>query len=323
MRRDFKNNPKLKFIIGDVRDKYRLLMATKGIDFVFHLAALKHVPICEENPWEAVQTNIIGTQYLIDVCIENNIQKVVDVSTDKAVDPLNLYGVTKACGEKLIVAANKINYKTEFVCIRGGNVIGTNGSVVPLFKEQLIRLNEITITHDGMTRFLMRLEEAIQLVLEATINSVGGEIFVMKMPACRISDLANVMIKRLGNNKSKKKIIGVRPGEKMYEVLVSRYELSRTYTYDKYFVILPQIKISNNEKFYTLKGLTKYSGDEEFNSNNAYLLSQKEIEEVLEKDGWLNRDTERQPLDYLRSLDEKTLENFFKAEGWIKNSNSQ
>lgn len=320
MRRSFKNNPKIKFIIGDVRDKHRLIMALKDVDYVFHLAALKHVPVCEDNPWEAVQTNIIGTQNLINAAIDNNVKKVIDVSSDKAVDPLNLYGVSKAAGEKLIIAANKVTSKTKFACIRAGNVIGTNGSVIPLFKEQLTKLNEITITDDRMTRFFMKLEEAIKLVLEAAENSVGGEIFVTKMPACNIVDLADVMIKRLGNSKSLIKNIGIRPGEKLYEVLISRYEVSRAFKFnDKYFVILPQINIPETEEYYKKQRYLQF-GDQEYNSNNTHMMSKVEIHKILEEDGWFNIGVEKDAVAYLKKLDKKTLEEFFSIEGWVKES---
>src|SRR3989344_1306430 len=167
MRRAFPD-PRIKFIIGDVRDKNILNFAMRGADYVFHLAALKHVPICEDNSWEAVLTNIYGTQNIIEAAIWNNVKKVVDVSTDKAVEAYNLYGVTKACGEKLVINANK-NYPsaTTFMCIRGGNVIGTTGSVIPLFAEQIRKNNKITLTDGSMTRFLMSTREAIGLVFQA------------------------------------------------------------------------------------------------------------------------------------------------------------
>ncbi len=315
MKRRFQDD-RIQYYIGDVRDKDRLIMVMNGVDYVFHLAALKHVPVCEENPWEAVKTNIIGTQNIIEVAIENKVKKVIDVSTDKAVDPFNLYGVTKACGEKLVIAANLID-DTKFVCIRGGNVMGTNGSVIPLFKEQLFRLNEITITDEGMTRFLMRVEEAIELVLNAAVNSVGGEVFVMRTPACKIINLAKVLINKLGDKNSKIKHIGIRPGEKLFEVLVSKYEMPMTFEIDEYFVILPQIKIKRIEDFYKGK-LNVRIGLEEFNSNNTHMLSQKEIESLLERDGWFNLNYKNEATNYLRSLNEKDLKRFFVSEGWVR-----
>src|SRR3990167_4185949 len=168
---------KCKFIIGDVRDKNILNGAMKGVDTVFHLAAIKHGDVVEDNPWEAVLTNIYGTQNIIEAAIINKVNLVVDVSTDKAVDPYNLYGVTKACGEKLIINANKLISNTKFICIRGGNVIGTTGSVIPLFKDQILRHNKITITDPDMTRFLMNTKEAIGLIFKEIQNNLGGETF--------------------------------------------------------------------------------------------------------------------------------------------------
>lgn len=288
MRQEFANYHQLKFIIGDVRDKNILNLAMKNVDYVFHLAALKHVPVCEENCWEAVLTNIYGTQNVIEAAINNNVKKVIDVSTDKAVDPLNLYGVTKACGEKMIINANQ-NYigKTKFLCIRGGNVMGTNGSVLPLFKKQILEKNEITITDPEMTRFLMSTQEAIGLIFAAIENSIGGEIFVMRMPATKVKNIANVMIKLIGNNDTKRKNVGIRPGEKINEVLVSKNETTRTKILnDKYYVILPQFSVSNGDmkaKYNRLKTI----GLEEFNSNNAKKLSDKELIESLKKEKWL------------------------------------
>lgn len=286
MRRKFQNDNIIKFIIGDVRDKDRLLLVTKNVDYIFHLAALKHVPICEENPWEAVLTNIYGTQNIITAAIENDVKKVIDISTDKAVDPFNLYGVTKACGEKLMIAANLLHGKTKFICVRGGNVLGTTGSVVPLFKSQIEKHNKITLTDKRMTRFLFSTKNAIELVLHATKHSVGGEVFVMKMPACKITDLAEVMISKLGNKKTKIKEIGIRAGEKLYEVLVSKYEIPRTLIMSKYFVILPQITISSTEKHYA-KAKYKTLKVEEYNSNNTHMMNLPEIKKLLEDDEWL------------------------------------
>jgi len=315
MKRKF-HDPRIKYIIGDVRDKDKMLLATNGVDTIFHLAALKHVPVCEENPEEAVHTNIIGTENVIYSALENGVKKVVDISTDKAVDPFNLYGVTKACGEKLVIAANLHN-STQFVCIRGGNVIGTNGSVVPLFVEQIDKTNEVTITDPRMTRFFMSLEEAIGLVLKATAETVGGEIFVMKMPGCKITDLAEVMIKRLGNSHTRIREIGIRPGEKLFEVLVSRYEVPRTYDLGKYFVILPQINLPKINDFYLQKKLNNIP--ESFDSNNAIQLNPEEIEQMLVSDGWFDKTKEKEALNYLRNLDKDGLSNFFLAEGWIPN----
>lgn len=288
MRREFGYNPILKFIIGDVRDKNILGLAMQGVDYVFHLAALKHVPVCEENCWEAVLTNVYGTQNVIECAMANKVAKVVDVSTDKAVDPFNHYGVTKACGEKLMINANK-NYisDTKFVCIRGGNVMGTNGSSLPLFKKQIAESNEITVTDLNMTRYLMSTREAIGLIFEAVAQSVGGEIFVMRMPATKVANMASVMTTLFGNDKTKQKVIGIRPGEKMDEVLVSKNESPRTKVMnDKFYVILPQFADAALDKHYdNLKPIES----QEFNSNNARQLSDEEFIEVLKGEPWLNQ----------------------------------
>lgn len=286
MKREFKNNPKLKFIIGDVRDKNVLSFAMRGVDYVFHLAALKHVPICEDNGWEAVLTNIYGTQNLIECSIERGVKKVVDASTDKAVEPFNLYGVTKACGEKLMINANKLSdCQTKFIAIRGGNVIGTAGSVIPLFREQLAKNNEITVTNENMTRFLMSTREAINLVFKAVEESIGGEIFVMRMPAIKLKTLIRVMVKMFGNKKTKVKKIGVRPGEKINEVLISKNEIERAKEFSRdYFVILPEFGIKGLEEKYKKFKKVKLP---EFNSRNTVILDEEKLEKLLRKEKWL------------------------------------
>jgi len=315
MKRRFQD-PRLKFFVGDVRDQDRLQIATNNVDILFHLAALKHVPVCEENPYEAVLTNIVGTQNAINAAIKAGVERFVDVSTDKAVDPFNLYGVTKACGEKLVIAANLLTDTTRFVCIRGGNVLGTNGSVVPLFHEQILNHNAITITDNRMTRFIMRVEQAIELVLHAAANASGGEIFVMKMPAFRINDLADVMIRALGNRSTETRIIGIRPGEKIHETLVSRYEASSTHDAGQFYVILPQLRIAGLHKQYDSR--TPLSHEfEEFNSSNTRMLNPAELESLLRQEQWLDAAKTHDSLAYLRSLDKGLLLDFFKSEGWV------
>mgnify|MGYP001252872056 FL=1 len=276
----------IKYIIGDVRDKARMLVAMNGMDMVIHLAALKHVPVCENNTWESVLTNVIGTQNVIDCAIANSIETVVDISTDKAVDPFNHYGVTKACAEKMIINAS-FNYstRTKFVCIRGGNVLGTNGSVIPLFKKQIKDNNEITITDPEMTRYLMTTKEAIGLVFEAIERAHGGEIFVMRMDAIKVDEIANAMINLFGSKSTKKKIIGSRPGEKMDEVLVSRYEAPFTRVLNnKYYVVLPQKKNIELENVYSEYPKMDTT---EFNSKNAGQLDSKGLLAKLKNETWL------------------------------------
>ncbi len=288
MRREYPND-KIRFIIGDVRDKNILDLAMKNVDIVFHLAALKHVPVCEDNSWEAVLTNINGTQNVIECAIKNNVKYVVDVSTDKAVDPFNLYGVTKACGEKLMINSN-FNYihtmhATKFLCIRGGNVMGTNGSVIPLFKKQILEKNEITVTNPDMTRFLMSTSEAINLIFKTIEHAEGGELFVMRMSAAKLSVIANTMVKLFGNSNTKITYVGSRPGEKLHEVLVSKNEIQNTKIFsDKYFLILPQIVSEKLEKKYLPYEKLNLL---EFSSFNTYQLSEDELEGILKKESWL------------------------------------
>jgi len=278
------NNPKLFFSIGDVRDLERLIECTKKVDYIFHLAALKHVPICEEQPDEAIKTNINGTKNVIKAAKINNIKKVIDVSTDKAVNPLNLYGMTKAVGERLIIQANLESDYTKFVCIRSGNVVGTNGSVIPYFIEQIKRFKKINLTDNRMTRYFLTLEHAVRLLFKATEKSYGGEIFVMKMLSCKIINIAKVLIKEISNNSMPIQEIGSRPGEKIDEVLVSRYESPNTYQYDEnYYVILPQLKIDGLENKY--KHLSKVNF-EEYSSADK-LMSEQEIKEMLKNSKFL------------------------------------
>lgn len=248
MQRKFNDN-KIEYIIGDVRDADAVdrLFNHKNIDYVFHLAALKHVPVCENQPQEAIKTNIVGTINLINSAIKYGVKKFIDVSTDKAVSPTNLYGMTKSVGEKLTIQANNLTDNTDFVCIRGGNVLGSNGSVVPHFINQIKTQNKVTITDSKMTRFFLTLSEAISLLFQAAENSVGGETFVMNMPSFYISDLAKVLIEFYGNSETKIEEIGIREGEKVHEVLISEHESVNSYRFDEnYYVILPSIKINKN-----------------------------------------------------------------------------
>lgn len=290
MRHQYNHLNNIRYIIGDVRDEQRVSMAMKNVDIAFNLAAIKHVPVCEENVWEAIQTNVYGVHNIIQAAMHHGVETVVEVSTDKAVDPLNLYGFAKGCAEKLTTSANNSPFKpacTKFVCVRGGNVLSTTGSVVPLFIEQIKKYNKLTLTDERMSRFIMRVEQAIQLVLKATIESLGGEIFVMKMPGIKIIDLAQVIIEQLGNSDTKIEKIGIRPGEKIYEVLVSKNESSRTVQDGKYYIILPDVyhKYFNREKYKDYKPVNI----QEYNSKNTHQLDKQEILQLLEEDDWLNK----------------------------------
>jgi len=286
MMRNF-NDDRLKFIIGNVRDYSSLKAACKGIDYVFHLAALKHVPICEEQPSEAIKTNIQGTENLIKAAIVNRVKKVIDVSTDKAVDPINLYGITKAVGERLIIHANKISTDTKFICIRAGNVLGTQGSVVPYFIKLIKEFNKILITDKRMTRFFMTLQDAISLLFKATEKSIGGETFVEQMPSFKIIDLAKALIDVYGNNNTKIIETEIRPGEKIDEVLVSRYEAVNTYKYDEsYYLILPVLHIDGLAEHYEYCNLEKVSFFEY--SSTSQLSNIETLKELLKKGGFID-----------------------------------
>ena len=239
----------LRFFIGDVRDLSRLSLAFQEVDIVVHAAALKNVPVTEYNPFEAVKTNIIGAQNVIDASLKNNVKKVIALSTDKASSPINLYGATKLASDKLFVAANnfKGNNKTVFSIVRYGNVMGSRGSVIPIFLNY-IEKNYFPITDNRMTRFNITLNEAIKFVLECFKIMKGGEIFVPKLPSIKITDLAKAL-----RPKFKIKIIGLRPGEKLHEEMISSNESLNTIELSKFYVICPQSKLIDWDKNYYLK----------------------------------------------------------------------
>ncbi|MGZ9585245.1 polysaccharide biosynthesis protein [Paenibacillus marinisediminis] len=275
---------RLTFCIGDVRDKGALSSACRGVDIVFHLAALKHVPVCEEHPYEALKTNVIGTQNVIEAAIDNQVEKVVYISTDKAANPSNFYGMTKAIGEKLIVYANLLRSSTTFVCVRGGNVLGTNGSVVHLFKDQIQSKREIGITDLRMTRFFLTLHDAIELLFKATESSHGGEIYVMTMPTCRIVDLAEVLIEASGLEGVTIVEKGIRPGEKIHEILMSEYESMNTVVYDdEYLIILPTIYIPGLQEKYEHCVPVSFRSF----SSDVRLMSKGDIRVMLKRGGFI------------------------------------
>jgi FlaA1/EpsC-like NDP-sugar epimerase len=236
MQRKF-NDARIAFIIGDIRDAEAVeqLFVGREIDFVFHLAALKHVPVCEDQPQEAIKTNITGTVNLINSSIRHKVKQFIDVSSDKAVNPSCFYGLTKQMGEKLTIQANDIS-DTVFLCVRGGNVLGSNGSVIPHFIKQIKTMNRVTVTDMGMTRFFLSLPEAIHLLFEAAEQSKGGEIYVMNMPSFYIKDLALVLIEHYGDADTTIAEVGIRKGEKLHEELFAQSENAKVLN-DNYFVI--------------------------------------------------------------------------------------
>ncbi|MHA0857019.1 polysaccharide biosynthesis protein [Paenibacillus sp. CMAA1364] len=283
MNRSFEDK-RLRFFIGDIRDKDALTAACQEVDYIFHLAALKHVPVCEEQPYEALKTNVVGTQNVIEVAIENHVKKVIYISTDKAANPSNFYGLTKAIGEKLIVYANLLRSQTEFVCVRGGNVLGTNGSVVHLFTDQIEKKKQVRITDLNMTRFFLTLKEAITLLFKACEESIGGETFVMMMPTCRIVDLAEVLIEASGHQNVQIIEAGIRPGEKIHEILMSDFESKTTVVYDEqYLVILPTVDIPRLKLHYKKYPAVPFSS---FSSEDN-LMNKEEIKEILIQGGFL------------------------------------
>jgi len=230
------DDPRLRFLIGDVRDRARLYRAVGGVDIIVHAAALKQVPACEYNPIEAVMTNVEGAANVIDAAIDNSVEKIMAIGTDKAVHPVNLYGATKMVAEKLFIQGNAYTgeKKARFSCIRYGNVIGSRGSVIPIFKEQM-KNGIITITDDRMTRFWITLEQGVRFVMDCIDRMNGGEIFVPKIPSMKVIDLANDIAPD-----AEKKVIGIRPGEKLHEILLTEDEARHTREFDGYFVIEPE-----------------------------------------------------------------------------------
>ena len=275
----------VRFLIGDVRDKDRLVRAFEDIDIIFHAAAMKHVPACEFNPFEAVKTNVVGTQNVIDAALENDVEKVIAISTDKAASPINTMGATKLLAEKLIIDAKfyKGLRKTVFSCVRFGNVVGSRGSVIPLFEKQIQNGGPVTITDAEMTRFMMTIPQAVNLVFKATQMTHGAEIFIFKMPVVKLGDLADAMIKQLTpkygykSESIKIDIIGVRSGEKMYEHLMSEEEARYAYETEDMYIILPKPIFSN----YFLEGSIK-AEQKRYASDNSNLLSIEEVKELLD-----------------------------------------
>ncbi len=274
------NSKKVKFYLGDVRDLSSLEPVIVGVDYIFHAAALKQVPSCEFFPIEAVKTNILGTNNVLSMAKKKNVKKVVVLSTDKAAYPINAMGMTKALMEKVMVAnARDLGSSESIFCgTRYGNVMASRGSVIPLFIEQIKANKEITITNPDMTRFMMNLDNAVDLVLHAFNNGKSGEIFVQKSPAATIKTLAQALIE-LYNSSSKIKYIGIRHGEKMYETLVTKEEMIKATDQDKYFKISPDDRDLNYDQYFSL-GTSKSSIDE-YNSNNTNLLSVQEMKNLL------------------------------------------
>ena len=276
-----RNNPKLKFYVGDVRDYSSTFDALKGVDFVFHAAALKQVPSCEFYPLEAIKTNVIGSENVISAAIAQKVKKVVLLSTDKAVYPINAMGISKAMMEKIMVAKSRMLNESETVlcATRYGNVMASRGSVIPLFMSQIMENKAITITDPNMTRFLMSLEDSVDLVLYAFKHGSQGDIFVQKAPASTISDLAQAM-KEIFKSNSEIKIIGTRHGEKLYESLISREEMAKAESLDNYYRIPSDNRDLNYAQYFN-EGSRGISDYEDYTSHNTKRLDVSEIKQIL------------------------------------------
>jgi UDP-N-acetylglucosamine 4,6-dehydratase/5-epimerase len=274
-------NDKVKFYIGDIRDYDSIKSATEGVDYVFHAAALKQVPSCEFYPMEAVKTNVLGAENVLNAAITNNVKKVIVLSTDKAVYPINAMGLSKALMEKLMVAKARLvdPNKTVLTATRYGNVMASRGSVIPLFVQQLREGNPLTVTDPKMTRFLMSIEDAVDLVLYAFKNARQGDIFVQKAPASTIGDLA-VAIKDIFGKGNEIKIIGTRAGEKLYETLVTREELAKAQDLGDYYRIPLDGRDLNYNKYF-VEGEEQISHTEDYNSHNTRRLNVHEVKELL------------------------------------------
>jgi FlaA1/EpsC-like NDP-sugar epimerase len=307
LEQEFAKHPQASFFLADVRDRDRLCDKMKGIDVVFHTAAFKHVVQCERSPFEAVQTNILGVQNIIYAGIEKKVERVIFTSSDKAVNPTNVMGTSKLMGERLMTAANS-NLRTDgpiFASTRFGNVLGSRGSVFPIFKRQIRQGGPVTITDAQMTRFIMSIEEAVQLVIDSGVLSRGGEVFVTKMPAIRIQDLADVMIQELAPaygldpEDIQVQIIGHKPGEKMFEELMNSEETRRAWELSRYFVVLPAFTDIYRNIAYDYPDIQTKQVTSPYNSGNVPSLTKAQLAAFLKENNLLSAETGHQgfPVD--------------------------
>jgi UDP-N-acetylglucosamine 4,6-dehydratase len=289
--------PNLRFFIGDVRDRDRLYRSLDGIDVIVHAAALKQVPTAEYNPLEAIKTNIMGAANIIDAAIDRNVKRVVALSTDKAANPINLYGATKLCSDKLFVAANAYSgfHRTRFSVVRYGNVVGSRGSVIPYFLAQR-PTKCLTITHLKMTRFLITLEQGVRFVLRSAEEMLGGEIFVPKIPSVRVMDLARVI-----GPDCEHRVVGIRPGEKLHEVMVPEDDARLTIEFDDHYIIQPSHSFWNQKDFLDGRPGRRCPDDFRYGSdNNTWWLTDPEIRDLVAQ-------VERKPLDVMPTPKEPTF----------------
>ena len=276
------NSPKLRYFLGDVRDYDRLKQATDGVDVIIHAAAIKQIPAAEYNPMEAIKTNIIGAENIVNAAIANSVEKVIALSTDKAANPANLYGATKLCSDKLMVAGNVLagKHPTRFAIVRYGNVLGSRGSVIPFFQEQQ-QHGILPITDVRMTRFWLTIEEGVQFVLDSLKRMQGGEIFVPKIPSFKVIDVAEVVAPGTPT-----KIIGIRPGEKLHEVMITEDDSNFTVEFDKYYAILAPFLMESH--FYLNNGKKVPAGFSFTSENNKNWHSPKSFKAVLQTAGLIS-----------------------------------
>ncbi|MCX2717226.1 UDP-N-acetylglucosamine 4,6-dehydratase (inverting) [Helicobacter sp. MIT 21-1697] len=279
------NDKRMRYFIGDVRDKNRLESALDGVDICIHAAALKHVPIAEYNPMECIKTNIDGASNVISACLNNNVGHIIALSTDKAANPINLYGATKLCSDKLFITANNIkgNRDCKFSVVRYGNVVGSRGSVIPFFQKLIQQgAKELPITDERMSRFFITLESGVEFVLTNLERMHGGEIFIPKIPSVKITQLAHALAPYLPH-----KIIGIRPGEKLHEVMVPRDDSHLCVEFEHFFILMPTINFQTPVDYYkTLKGesgVPVQSGFEYSSESNSWWLEKDEILKIIQK----------------------------------------
>jgi len=288
---EYRTATNVHLYLGDLRDRDKLMRKMQGVDIVLHAAALKHVILCEKTPRDAVQTNILGTQNVIDAAQANSVERVIFTSSDKAVNPTNVMGTTKLMGERLMTAANahRRGNGPIFASTRFGNVLGSRGSVIPLFRQQIANGGPVTLTDRAMTRFIMTIEEATSLVLDSVFLACGGEVFVTKMPVVRIEDLARAMILELVGEDAgiPIEVIGSKPGEKLYEELMNDEETRRTVELDRYFVVLPAFKSVYESIEYRYPGMGKTGIDNPYNSANEQPMPLDGLRAYLRENGLL------------------------------------
>jgi FlaA1/EpsC-like NDP-sugar epimerase len=296
LQQEFAAHPFVHLYVADIRDCGQLSRRMEGIDIVLHTAAYKHVFLCEQAPSNAIQTNILGTQNIIDTATSQGVERVIFTSSDKAVNPTSVMGTSKLMGERLITSANATRRSNRpiFASTRFGNVLGSRGSVIPLFARQIANGGPVTLTHPEMTRFIMTLQDAVRLVMQSVFLACGGEVFITKMPVARIEDLATVMIEELAprfDHDPKDvgtKLIGVIPGEKLYEELMSDEETRRTIELEKYFVVLPALRPIYNVVAYEYPARVQSSVDHAYNSANEPVMTHAQLRELLVRGELLN-----------------------------------